>query len=76
MNLINNEFVFINWFRAGATQNLFNSGITTPSQIPEQTVAGYPLSDTNGVDNPFSVIDSISYTSLQSNSNYHLYIRQ
>ena len=70
---INNEFVFINWFRAGATKNLYNSGITTPSQIPEQTVAGYPLSDTNGVDNPFSVIDSISYARLQSNSNYHLY---
>jgi hypothetical protein len=70
---IANEFVFVNWFRAGSTTNLFNSGITSPSEVPESTIASFPVNDTNGVDNPFSLVDSINYSSLQNNQNYNYY---
>jgi len=72
-NGLNNEYVFVNWFRAGATINLYNSGATSPALIPEETIAPYPSNDVNGVDNPFSVFDSIDYSSLNTNPNYQYY---
>ena len=68
-----NTYTFVNWFRAGATTNLFNGGITPPSAVPEETIASYPVNDVNGVDNPFTLVDSINYDSLQYNANYASY---
>ena len=52
---ISNEFIFTNWFRAGALQNLYNNVLAPP---PEQTVATYP---TLGGD-PWTVLSPISYS--------------
>jgi hypothetical protein len=65
---IANEYVFVNWFRAGATVNLYNSGVTAPSLVPEVTVAPFVTDD-----NPFSLIDTVDYSSLSSNPNYNYY---
>lgn len=70
---ISNTYVFVNWFRAGATANLYNGGVTAPSLVPETTIAPFPSNDSNGVDNPFSLVDSISYSSLNGNPNYNYY---
>ena len=51
---ISNEFIFVNWFRAGAPQNLYNNALLPP---PEQTIATYP---TVGGD-PWSVLSPILY---------------
>lgn len=68
-----NEYVFVNWFRAGAVTNLYNGGVTSPLLVPEETVAPFVCLDINGVDNPFSLVDSISYSSMSSNPNYAYY---
>ena len=52
---ISNEFVFLNWFRAGATLNYYNNSITIP---PEQTVAPFPVNNS-----PWTVISPIRYNS-------------
>jgi hypothetical protein len=70
---IANEYVFVNWFRAGTTTNLYNNGVTSPDLVPETTVAPFPTNDANGVDNPFSLVDSINYSSLSGNPNYNYY---
>jgi len=69
---ISNDYVFVNWFKAGATENIYDVS-TSPSIAPEQTIAPYPKNDINGVDNPFSIFDSIDYSSLYTNPNYSQY---
>ena len=51
-----NEFVFVNWFRAGASVNLFNPAVN-PLRFPEQTVAPLPVGDS-----PFTVFSPIPYS--------------
>ena len=50
-----NEYVFSNWFRAGATSNLFNyydtagalqQSLSTPAMYPEQTIMPFPRLNT------------------------------
>jgi len=53
-----NEFVFVNWFRAGAATNLFNSAIN-PSSVPEHTVAPLPVDSS-----PFTVFSPIPYSNV------------
>lgn len=65
-----NEFVFVNWFKAGASVNLLNPGITP---CPEETIVPLPANDENRNDNPFSVFDSINYTPFSGNLNYSEY---
>lgn len=65
-----NEFVFVNWFKAGAAVNLLNPE-TAP--CPEETIVPLPTNDENGVDNPFSVFDAINYAPFSGNLNYSDY---
>jgi hypothetical protein len=61
---ISNEYVFTNWFRAGAPTNLYSGGAVPP---PEQTVT--PLPDVIG--SPWSIFSPIAYNSTYPN--YTLY---
>ena len=61
---ISNEYVFTNWFRAGAPTNLYSGGAVPP---PEQTIT--PLPDVSG--SPWSIFSPITYNSTYPN--YTLY---
>lgn len=65
---IANEYVFVNWFRAGAAVNLYNSGLTSPALVPEVTVAPLVADD-----NPFSLFDTVDYSAFSANPNYDSY---
>lgn len=54
---ISNEYVFANWFRAGATTNLINAAV---APVPEQTIAPLPVADS-----PFTIFAPIPYSPVQ-----------
>jgi hypothetical protein len=62
---ISNEYIFANWFRAGATANLYNPAIL-PSTVPEQTIAPLPINSS-----PFTVFSPIRYNSNFDNSSLY-----
>jgi hypothetical protein len=56
---ISNEFVFANWFSAGANNNLYKTALS-PLSIPEETIATVP-SDFNDPNSLFTVMAPIEY---------------
>jgi len=64
---ISNEFIFANWFRAGATTNLYNANYN-PLLAPEQTISPLPVDA-----NPFTVMSPVKYTAGYTNNQFFPY---
>jgi len=62
---ISNEYVFVNWFRAGSNTNLYNPAYS-PTLVPETLVAPFPV---NG--SPFTVFSPIKYSTSYPNQNLY-----